>query len=129
MQDRTLANPKISVMYDSGIEEILGSEENVKKSVTAIRVRRMSDGSMKEIPMNGVFMGIGHRPNTELFRGQIDLNDSGYIIVKAGTTKTNVEGVFAAGDVSDPHYRQAVTAAGTGCMAAMDAERYLESNH
>ncbi len=129
MQDRTLANPKISVLYDSTIEEILGTEDGGKKSVTGIRVRNANDGSRRDLPMNGVFMGIGHKPNTDLFRGQIDLNESGYIAVSPGTTKTNVEGVFAAGDVSDPHYRQAVTAAGTGCMAAMDAERYLESKH
>ncbi len=129
MQDRTLANPKISVLYDSIVEEIVGSESGGKKSVTGIRVRSVSDGSTREIPMNGVFMGIGHKPNTDLFRGQLELNDSGYIMVAPGTTKTNIEGVFAAGDVSDPNYRQAVTAAGTGCMAAMDAERYLESRH
>ena len=129
MQDRTLANPKIAVLYDSVLEEILGRDDNGKKSVTGIRIHNVADGTRKEIPINGVFMGIGHQPNTSLFTGQIDLDGAGYIAVRPGTTKTNVEGVFAAGDVSDPHYRQAVTAAGTGCMAAMDAERYLESIH
>ncbi len=129
MQDRTLANPKIAVMYDSMIEEIVGKEENGRKGVTGMRVRNVRTGSIAEVRTDGVFMGIGHQPNTRLFNGQIDLTEGGYIAVAAGTTRTNIPGVFAAGDVADPSYRQAVTAAGTGCMAAMDAERFLESSH
>lgn len=127
MQDRTLANPKIAVMYDSVIEEILGKEEGGRKSVTAIRVKNVRTGATRELRTDGVFMGIGHKPNTDLFRGQLELNASGYVVVAPGSTRTNVPGVFAAGDVADPHYRQAVTAAGTGCMAALDAERFLEA--
>ncbi|HLF15768.1 MAG TPA: thioredoxin-disulfide reductase [Bacteroidota bacterium] len=129
MQDRTLANPRIAVMYETVIEEILGKEVNGRRSLTGIRVRNVRNGSVRDVRIDGVFMGIGHQPNTQLFRGQVDLTESGYIIVAPGTTKTNIPGVFAAGDVADPHYRQAVTAAGTGCMAAMDAEQFLESLH
>jgi thioredoxin reductase (NADPH) len=129
MQDRTLANPKIAVLYDSVIEEIVGKEENGRKSVTGIRVKNVRSGATEIVRTDGVFMGIGHQPNTGLFSGQIDLNESGYIAVAPGTTRTNVPGVFAAGDVADPQYRQAVTAAGSGCMAAIDAERFLESGH
>jgi thioredoxin reductase (NADPH) len=127
MQDRMANNPKISFLLDSTIDEILGKEENGKKSVTGIRVRNVKTGEVSEVEAGGVFMGIGHRPNTQLFEGQIDLDETGYISVIPGTTKTSVGGVFAAGDVADPHYRQAVTAAGTGCMAAIDVERFLES--
>jgi thioredoxin reductase (NADPH) len=127
MQDRTLANPKIAVLYDSVIEEIIGKDENGKKAVTAIRVKNVRTKDTSELRTDGVFMGIGHQPNTRLFEGQIELTDAGYIAVVPGTTKTNVPGVFAAGDVADPHYRQAVTAAGSGCMAAIDAERFLET--
>jgi thioredoxin reductase (NADPH) len=129
MQDRTLANPKIAVLYDSVIEEIVGKEENGKKSLTGIRVKNVRSGTTELVRTDGVFMGIGHQPNTGLFKGQVDLNESGYVAVVPGTTKTNIPGVFAAGDVADPQYRQAVTAAGSGCMAAIDAERFLESAH
>jgi thioredoxin reductase (NADPH) len=129
MQDRTLANPKIAVLYDSVIEEILGKEDGGRKVVTGIRVKSVRTGAASELPTDGVFMGIGHQPNTALFRGQIELTGSGYVAVAPGTTRTNVPGVFAAGDVADPSYRQAVTAAGSGCMAAIDAERFLESSH
>jgi thioredoxin reductase (NADPH) len=129
MQDRTLANPKIAVLYDSVIEEIVGKEENGRKSLTGIRVKNVRSGTTELVRTDGVFMGIGHQPNTGLFKGQVDLNESGYVAVVPGTTKTNIPGVFAAGDVADPQYRQAVTAAGSGCMAAIDAERFLESAH
>jgi thioredoxin reductase (NADPH) len=129
MQDRALANPKIAVMYDTVIEEILGNEENGRKSVTGVRVKDVRSGATQILRTDGVFMGIGHQPNTALFRGQLDLSESGYILVIPGTTKTNIPGVFAAGDVADPLYRQAVTAAGSGCMAAIDAERFLEGAH
>jgi len=127
MQDRMARNPKISFLFDSVIEEILGRDENGKKFVTGIRVRNVKTNIDSDVEAAGVFMGIGHRPNTQLFEGQIDLEETGYISVKPGTTKTNIEGVFAAGDVADAQYRQAVTAAGTGCMSAIDAERFLES--
>lgn len=127
MQDRALKNPKISVLYDSIVEEILGSEDAGKKSVKAVKVKNVKTGAETEYPTDGVFMGIGHQPNTKLFAGQIDLTEHGYIDVIPGTSKTNIPGIFAAGDVADPHYRQAVTAAGSGCMAAIDAEKYLES--
>jgi thioredoxin reductase (NADPH) len=129
MQDRALANPKIAVLYDSVIEEILGNEENGKKTVTGVSVRNVTSGKTNVLRTDGVFMGIGHQPNTSLFREQLDLSESGYILVIPGTTKTNIPGVFAAGDVADPLYRQAVTAAGSGCMAAIDAERFLEAGH
>jgi len=127
MQDRMEKNPKITFLLDSVVEEILGMEENGKKSVTGVRARNVKTDELSNVKAGGVFMGIGHRPNTQLFEGQIDLDPTGYITVKPGTTQTNIGGIFAAGDVADAHYRQAVTAAGTGCMAAIDAERYLES--
>jgi thioredoxin reductase (NADPH) len=127
MQDRVLKNPRISVLYDSVVEDIIGKEENGKKSVTAVKIRNVRTNATSQYRTDGVFMGIGHQPNTQLFTGVINLTDAGYIAVTPGTTKTNIPGIFAAGDVADPHYRQAVTAAGTGCMAAIDAEKYLES--
>jgi thioredoxin reductase (NADPH) len=126
MQDRVLKNPKIKVLYDSVVEEILDVEKN---QVTGARVKNIKNGDAKVVPVTGFFVAIGHTPNTDLFVGQIDLHDNGYIKVKAGTTKTNVEGVFACGDVQDFTYRQAVTAAGTGCMAALEAERWLAMGH
>jgi len=129
MQDRMAKNPKVSFLFDSAIEEILGSVQDGKKSVTGVRVRNTKTGALTDVPAGGVFMGIGHSPNTSLFAGQLQLDGTGYISLTPGTTRTSVEGVFAAGDVADPHYRQAVTAAGTGCMAAIDAERFLESAH
>jgi thioredoxin reductase (NADPH) len=129
MQDRIKKNPKIFFRYDSVVEEILGSEQNGRKSVTGIRLKNIKTGAEEIFPATGIFMGIGHSPNTGIFRGQLDLNPAGYVVTRAGSTNTNREGVFAAGDVADPTYRQAVTAAGTGCMAAMDAERFLESHH
>ena len=129
MQDRVLANPRISVVWNSAVEEILGSDAGGKKTVTGLKLRDTVTGKISEIRMDGLFMGIGHQPNTAIFRGQIELNPQGYVVVKPGTTRTSVEGVFAAGDVADPVYRQAVSAAGTGCMAAIEAERFLEAHH
>jgi len=129
MQDRVMKNPKISFLWDSTVIEILGKEDQGKRSMTAVRLKNLKTGVISEQRTDGLFIGIGHQPNTEIFRGQIQLDDKGYIIAKPGSTATNVPGVFAAGDVSDPSYRQAVTAAGSGCMAALDAERYLESLH
>ncbi len=121
MIEKAQKNPKIQFMLDSAIDEILGDN-----SVTSIRVKNLKTGEMREIPMDGVFMGIGHEPNTGPFKGQIACNEAGYIVPQPGSSKTSVVGVFAAGDVADHVYRQAITAAGTGCMAAIDAERFLE---
>jgi thioredoxin reductase (NADPH) len=121
MAERARKNPKIQLQLSSTVDEILGDG----KAVTGMRLRSTKDGATRELPLKGVFMGIGHEPNTRIFRGQLEMNDVGYIVVKAPTTQTSVKGVFAAGDVSDPSYRQAVTAAGSGCAAAIDAERFL----
>ncbi len=122
MQERAFKNPKISFIWDSGIEEILGDEKN--QSVRAVRLKNLKTKKITDFPCQGIFIAIGHKPNTELFEGQLELNPAGYIVTHDGT-KTSVPGVFAAGDVQDYVYRQAVTAAGTGCMAAIDAERFL----
>lgn len=124
MQQRVLENPKCEVVWNTGIEAILG-EETPHKRVTGIRLKSTVDGSTRDLPLDGVFIAIGHKPNSELFKGALDMDDVGYIKVEPGTTKTKIAGVFACGDVTDPTYRQAVTAAGTGCMAAIDAERFL----
>jgi thioredoxin reductase (NADPH) len=123
MQDRLFANPKIRFTWDSTVTDIL---DPAAGEVTGVRLQNVKTRAESHKPVAGVFIGIGHSPNTSIFRGQIDLNENGYIITRDGS-KTNVPGVFAAGDVQDHIYRQAVTAAGSGCMAAMDAERYLES--
>jgi thioredoxin reductase (NADPH) len=125
MQARVLANPKIKPMYDSAIEEILDVSQG---QVTGARVKNLKTGKTTDVAVTGVFIAIGHTPNTDLFVGQIDLHDNGYIRTRPGTSTTNVPGVFACGDVQDFTYRQAVTAAGTGCMAALDAERWLGAN-
>jgi thioredoxin reductase (NADPH) len=121
MQDRARKNPKIALVLSAVVDEILGDG----KAVTGARLRSTKDGRKWELPLKGVFMGIGHEPNTGIFKGQLDMNEVGYLTVKSPSTHTSVPGVFAAGDVSDPSYRQAVSAAGTGCMAAIDAERWL----
>jgi thioredoxin reductase (NADPH) len=126
MQDRAAKNPKIEFLWDSVIEEIVGATENGRKAVTGIRVKNVKTGATSLVPTSGVFMGIGHQPNTEIFNGQLPMNPAGYLITKPGTTSTEIPGVFAAGDVADAVYRQAITAAGTGCMAAIEAERFLE---
>jgi len=122
MAQRAMENEKISFVWDSIVEEVLDVE---KGQVTGVRVKNIKSNELSEIPVEGLFMGIGHRPNTEPFKGQLDMDENGYLL--AGDTRTNVTGVYAAGDVQDHTYRQAVTAAGTGCMAALEAERYLES--
>jgi thioredoxin reductase (NADPH) len=122
MQDRAFANPKISFLWDSVIEKILGDKDT---KVTGARVRNVKTGQVTEVPAGGVFMAIGHEPNTTVFRGKLAMDPTGYLITDGRTTATSVPGVFAAGDVADSRYRQAVTAAGTGCMAAIDAERFL----
>ncbi len=123
MIDRAMANPKISVEYNSNVDDIIGTKET---GVTAVRLKDTMSGAKRDVVCDGIFMAIGHIPNTQLFNGSIDLDNAGYIITNSDTTYTNLEGVFACGDVQDHVYRQAVTAAGTGCMAAIDAERWLE---
>ena len=124
MVSRTLSNPKIKIKYDSEIERILGSKE---KGVNGVILKNTIDGKTKKESCEGIFMAIGHTPNTELFNGSVDLDDAGYIVTKPDSTYTNIDGVFACGDVQDHIYRQAVTAAGSGCMAAIDAERWLDN--
>jgi len=121
MQHRVNNTPNIDLRYHSEIEEVLGNQV-----VEGIRIKNNQTQETEEIPITGLFIAIGHKPNTELFKGQLDMDDSGYLITKGKSTKTNLPGVFASGDVQDKEYRQAVTAAGTGCMAALDAERYLQ---
>jgi thioredoxin reductase (NADPH) len=121
MQDRAMKNEKISFVWNSSVEDVLGDQV-----VTGVRLKNHVTGKTSELPCSGVFVAIGHKPNTDLFKGQIELDTKGYILTKHGTA-TSVPGVFAAGDVQDAKYRQAVTAAGSGCMAAIDAERFLES--
>ncbi|MEQ1734753.1 MAG: thioredoxin-disulfide reductase [Bacteroidia bacterium] len=120
MQHRVLSNPKIKVLFNSETEEILG-----EKGVTGARIKNTKENTTQDIAVTGFFVAIGHDPNSGIFKGQLDLHDNGYINTVAGTSRTSVEGVFAAGDVQDHTYRQAVTAAGSGCMAALDAERWL----
>jgi thioredoxin reductase (NADPH) len=120
MQERALANKKIKFAWHSEVDEILGDE-----FVTGMRLKDVRDGSTHEVPLEAVFVAIGHEPTTGLFEGQLEMDDARYLKIEAGTTRTSVDGVFACGDVADPTYRQAVTAAGTGCMAAIDAERWL----
>ncbi len=127
MVERAKKNPKIKFALNSVVEEVVGTEEGNKKLVTGAVLKNVLTGEKTLHECEGVFMAIGHQPNTSLFKGVLDTDESGYLIVKPGSTYTNVEGVFAAGDVSDKTYRQAVTAAGSGCMAAIDVERWLES--
>ena len=121
MQERALAHPDIEFAWTQHVAEVLGNGK-----VTGVRLRHSTTGEEQELPVTGVFVAIGHRPNTEVFRGQVDLDDEGYVLTHDGTA-TNVDGVFACGDVQDKTYRQAVTASGSGCMAAIDAERWLEA--
>ena len=122
MQHRVLKTANIDLRYNSEIEEVLGAQV-----VEGVRIKNNQTDAKEEISVSGLFIAIGHKPNTDLFRGQIEMDESGYLITKNKTTHTNIPGVFASGDVQDKEYRQAVTAAGTGCMAALDAERYLQS--
>ena len=122
MQDRAHRNPKIAWALNSVVEEILGDDR-----VTGVRLRDVETNQPREVPAGGVFVAIGHTPNTQLFAGQLDMDTNGYLVTESGSTRTSVPGVFAAGDVADHVYRQAITAAGTGCMAAIDAERFLEA--
>ena len=124
MQERAFKNPKIEFVWDSAVDDIFDVSQG---KVTGVRLKNVKTGALSERPVNGLFVAIGHQPNTQLVRGQLELLPNDYIKVKPGTTQTSVPGVFAAGDVQDHTYRQAVTAAGTGCMAALEAERYLEA--
>jgi thioredoxin reductase (NADPH) len=120
MQQRALSHEKIDFAWDSEVDEVLGD-----KFVTGVRLKNVKTGEFRDLAVEGLFIAIGHQPTTELFKSQLELDDAGYVKVQPGTTRTSLEGVFACGDVSDPIYRQAVTAAGTGCMASIDAERWL----
>jgi len=121
MRERAMANPKIEFRWNSVVTDVLGDTK-----VSGVRLRDTVDGSESELAISGLFVAIGHEPNSSLFKGQIELEDNGYVKTFGGTTRTSVDGVFACGDVQDHYYRQAVTAAGSGCMAAIDAERWLE---
>jgi thioredoxin reductase (NADPH) len=123
MAERTLANPKIKPVWNSVVEEVLGVAED---RVTGVRLRDTLSGTVSTLDCAGVFVAIGHVPNTAIFKGQLEMNDAGYLILRDGS-KTNIPGVFGAGDCADSVYRQAITAAGMGCMAAIDAERHLAS--
>ena len=120
MQERALSNEKINFVWNAAVDEVIGED-----FVTGVRVRDVKTEEQREIPVEALFIAIGHEPNTALIRGQLELDDTGYVVTEARSTRTSVEGVFACGDVMDPTYRQAVTAAGSGCMAAIDAERWL----
>jgi len=126
MQERAFKNPKISFIWDSAVEDV---KDPAAGKVTAVQLKNLKTGAQSEQPVDGLFVAIGHVPNTGIFKGQVELLPNEYIKVIPGTTQTSVPGVFAAGDVQDFTYRQAVTAAGTGCMAALEAERYLEAHH
>lgn len=123
MQKRAIENPKIEILWNTVVEEAKGGAGGLQ----SILIKDVNTGETKDLPVGGLFYAIGHKPNTDIFKEFLELDETGYIITKPGTTYTNVEGVFAAGDVQDKNYRQAITAAGTGCMAALEAERWLES--
>ena len=123
LQDRLFANKAVEVIWNYQVDKVLG--QTAPKCVTGLRLKSTMGGPSKELTVDGLFVAIGHTPNTKLFEGQLDMDDEGYILTAPGSTKTNIDGVFAAGDVQDKIYRQAVTAAGSGCMAALDAEKYL----
>ncbi len=130
MQERALKNEKIHFAWNKVVKEILTREQalptgELVEKVRGLRLKDTVDGSLSDLPIDGLFVAIGHKPNTELFQGQLTMDEAGYLLVEKGSTRTPVEGVFAAGDVQDHTYRQAITAAGSGCMAAIDAERWL----
>ncbi len=134
LQERVLSHPKVKVIYNHTIAEILGDPDPIRGGVTGLRLQSTTDASIQELPIHGLFIAIGHQPNTGLFAGQLDTDTTGYITCPKGTVQVTkggqaLPGIFAAGDVADPLYRQAVTAAGLGCMAALDANRWLEGQH
>ena len=124
MQDRAFANPKIEFLWNTVVDDLIGDDTARGRR----RVATCVTGETSTLPVTGLFVAIGHRPNTDLFKGLLDMDDNGYLITTPGSTYTNIDGVFACGDVQDHTYRQAITAAGSGCMAAIDAERWLEAN-
>jgi thioredoxin reductase (NADPH) len=126
MQERTLNNPKIHITWNTVVVDMLG--DPISGGLTGVVLRDTKSGNERQMDCDGVFIAIGHLPNSDLFRGQLELDDKGYIKTKANSTCTSIPGVFASGDIQDTVYRQAVTAAGSGCMAAMDAEQFLENN-
>ena len=125
MQERAFKNEKVEFIWDTEVEEVLGSKET---GVTGIKIRNIKTNEVSELSCQGFFVAIGHTPNTQLFEGQLEMDESGYLITDSETSAASVEGVFAAGDVQDKRYKQAITAAGSGCMAAIDAERFLEEH-
>ncbi len=125
-QEKLFKHPKVEVIWDSALEEVIGTENPL--SVTGAKIKNLKTGEVKTIDVEGIFIAIGHKPNTDIFKGQLDLDAEGYVITAPDSTRTNIAGVFAAGDVQDKIFRQAVTAAGTGCMSALEAARYLEHN-
>jgi len=128
MQDRAFKNPKIEFIWDSTVVDVDGEQKNGHPALTKVKIKNLKTGEEYVKPFNGLFFAIGHIPNTKIFEGQLDMDENGYIITQPKSTKTNIPGVFASGDAQDNYYRQAITAAGTGCMAAIDAERFLESS-
>ncbi len=124
MQDRALSNPKIEMVWNSVVDDLIGTDR-----LEGALVRNLLTGEVSTLGVTGLFVAIGHRPNTSLFEGVLDMEDTGYLVTRPGSTYTNIDGVFACGDVQDHTYRQAITAAGSGCMAAIDAERWLEARH
>ena len=123
LQNRLFENPKVTVMWDTALEEVIGDEN--PPGVTAARLRNVKTQVVEDLPCDGIFIAIGHKPATELFEGKLDMKNGGYLITRPDSTATDIAGVFAAGDVTDDIYRQAVTAAGMGCMAALEAEKFL----
>ncbi len=128
MSDRAKKNPKIKFLTNKVVKEVLGTQENNRKTMTGVLLEDTKDHSITEVKADGLFIAIGHKPNTGIFKNILDMDETGYLKVKNGSTYTNIPGIFAAGDVADKTYRQAVTAAGSGCMAAIDTERWLEAN-
>ena len=126
LQNRLFAHPKIKVMWDSALEDVLGTDN--PKGVTHARIKNVKTGETQDVAVDGIFIAIGHKPATELFEGQLPFKQGGYLITEPRSTQTAIPGVYAAGDVTDDVYRQAVTAAGLGCMAALEAERWLHTN-
>jgi len=124
MQDRALSNPKIEMVWNTAVDDLIGTDK-----LEGAVLRDVHTGETRTLPVTGLFVAIGHRPNTDLFKGVLDMEDTGYLVTRPGSSYTNIDGVFACGDVQDHTYRQAITAAGSGCMAAIDAERWLESHH
>ncbi len=124
MQDRAFNNPKIEFMWNTVVTEYLGDSK-----LAGVMVENVQTGEAHELPVSGLFIAIGHRPGTDLYRGQLAMKDNGYLETRPGRTATDVDGVFAVGDVTDDYYRQAITAAGSGCQGALEAERYLEALH